>query len=148
MGLRITANDLHRRFKEMTSGGAQTQAGRHRLAGYMVSVVTLRAFATECALKALAAKSRRSYLPTHDLLVLFDFLDGAVKDSMEQALRGGATTMRSTMECHRRDFVEWRYPAAKVVSANSEDLEPALTVCVDVFESDVPVVEAELGESP
>ena len=131
MGLRVTANDLHLRFNEMMSGVSGLDA--YRPAGYMVAVVTLRAFATECALKALAIRTQRSYLVTHDLLDLFDFLKEPVRLFLERAYGSGPMTMRATMQSHRRDFVEWRYPTKQVSSVNSEDLEPALSVCLDVY---------------
>ena len=134
MGLRVTANDLHLRFNEMMSAGWHEPVGRHRPAGYMVGVVTMRAFATECALKALAIRTQRRYLFTHDLLDLFRFLDEPVRLFLDKAYGSGAITMQATMQSHRNDFVEWRYPTKHVSSVDSEDLEPALRVCLDVYE--------------
>ena len=133
MGLQTTANDLHLGFNEMMSASRHEPVGRHRPAGYMVSVVTLRAFATECAMKALAIRTRRRYVATHDLLDLFDFLDEPVRLFLEKAYGSGATTMRATMQNHRNDFVEWRYPTKQVSSVDSQDLEPALRVCLDAY---------------
>ena len=111
----------------------------------MVSVVILRAFATECALKALAIRTRRSYLFTHDLLGLFDFLDEPVRRFLEGAHGSDATTFRATMQSHRSDFTKWRYPDEDGSSVNSGDLEPALKVCLDAYAGDHMSVVEQTG---
>ena len=98
---------------------------------YLMSVPVLRALATECALKALSAKSTGKYNLTHDLVELYNNLNNDVKRVVTSiANNQGVLPPLTILENHRTDFVDWRYPSktGTVRSTSMPDLQNALAV--------------------
>lgn len=133
-----TADELQAKLSQATLALQQGRTGNSRkVGGYLFSTMILRALATECALKALAAKSTGKYRRDklgHDLSTLYDDLTPEVKElvaSITEAL--GVASPVTILEKHRGDFVEWRYPPAdgRVLSANFTDLQRALEVLIE-----------------
>ena len=132
--LRLVANDLLTTLSRMDSGDGQF----HKLFGYAVSAVLLRAFATELMLKTLSfvkTGTFRTDRKGHDLLVLFDDLDCETKNLIHDVEeKHGIAPLAKILKKHRDDFVGWRYigePDGKHV--HFWDLDKALGVLLEVF---------------
>lgn len=135
-----TSDELQAKLNQATLTLKQAGKGDTRkIGGYLFSTMILRALATECALKALSAKSTGKYRRDklgHDLSKLFDDLTQDVQvlvDSIAEA--HGVESPKTILEKHRGDFVDWRYPSddGKVLSANFTDLQRALEVLMETL---------------
>ena len=116
--------------------------------GKIVAVPILLGLATEIALKAWQCETRNGpYDRSHDLVGLFDSLDGGIQSRLEGALppvRLAAkfsperATMREILFVHRDVFERWRYTHEVVrATAQSGALNAALETLVGVFCKDV-----------
>ena len=112
-----------------------TEGKEVRLTGYTISMLILRALATEIVLKALSFKTTGTYEKTHDLLDLFDSLDCRIKVIVTAVERSqGVAPLRQILEKHRGDFVEWRYIGeAGERHTDFLDLDKALNVLMTVY---------------
>lgn len=129
MAFRAVADDLQHGLGELLSVPGIVKGGRYRAGGYMLSTVVLRALATECALKTLAIKRVGRYRREHDLTTLFDDLDEDIRAFVERIARQrGAKSVRMTLERHRSDFTEWRYPSKGIKTTHASDLDSVLDV--------------------
>ena len=96
---------LRRAEKDMHQTGIADAA---QVGGYLFSSVVLYALAAECALKALSAKSTsNSYLRSHDLLELYEYLPQGVKELVESIARKsvGPSIVETLNRTSRVDFV-------------------------------------------
>ena len=132
---RLTANDLHQNLNQMKVQTIKPDDtnGLRKVVGYTFAVVILRAFAVECALKALAFKTKGTYRTDkdgHDLWILFEQdIDNDVKDLIAKIAKShGVAPVGEILKKHRSDFLDWRYPQGKTVHANFLDLDKALEV--------------------
>ena len=138
---RLTADDLQHSLNKMdikTMNETGDTNGLRKVAGYTFSIVILRAFAVECALKALAFKRKGAYRTDkdgHDLWILFEQdLDNDAKDLIAKiANLHGVAPLGDILKNHRSDFVDWRYPQGKAVHANFLDLDKALEVLMTAY---------------
>ena len=136
MAFRAVANDLQRGLGELTRVRGTIRGSSYRAGGYMLSTTVLRALATECVLKALSIESTGEYRRKHDLVVLFDELNPVVARRVDNIARSRDLALpRETLERHRRDFTEWRYPPEEINSTNPSDLDSVLDVLLSVFGS-------------
>ena len=116
VSLRRVAGDLQNGLNQMTKGDGQTTSDADktsRVLGYAVSIVMLRALATELLLKALVFKKIGRYRKDrdgHDLLILFNDLDSDTKKIVAaQESSQGIAPLKRILEKHKDDFIEWRY---------------------------------------
>ncbi len=135
IGFRTTANDLQRLLNGLASGKSIPAGAETKLFGYFLSVTVLRALSAECMLKAIACARSGSFKYEHDLLELFEALDGETKGLIGKlADSQGVASPRRVLKRHRMDFVEWRYPAeGETQSTNLLDLEKVLQILHDVY---------------
>ena len=115
--------------------------------GYcFISIVVLRALATELALKALYVKEMdRNAQEIHQLDRLFDDLGEITKRSVEcrfqhtQASReigNGKKAIRQVLTEHRDDFVSWRYlDITRISGVELPELKAALEAIVQECQS-------------
>ena len=142
--MRLVADDLLKSLNRMESGDGQF----HKLFGYTVSAVLLRAFATELMLKALSfVKTGKSRTDRngHDLLVLFNDLDSETKQMIRDLEeKHGIAPLAKILEKHRDDFVDWRYLGQPDgMQVHFWDLDKALGILMEVFRASQPP-----GEGP
>ncbi len=137
--MRLVADDLLKSLSQMKSGDGQV----HRLFGYTLSAVLLRAFATELMLKVLSFMKTGKYrkdMEGHDLLVLFNDLDCETKQQICK-LEGthGIAPMAQILEKHRDDFVDWRY-LGDIDGKHVDfwDLDKALFILMEVHQASQP----------
>ena len=127
----ITADGLEQIAQDILNQPNMAPAETKKAVSYMMSVPVLRALATECALKALSAKSTREFKRTHDLVKLYNNLNNDVKRVVTSiADNQGVLPPLTILENHRTDFVDWRYPfkPGTVRSTGMPDLQKALAV--------------------
>ena len=134
--LRLVSNDLLESLSRMESGDGQF----HKLFGYSVSALLLRAFATELMLKTLSFVKTGAYRTGgkgHDLRELFDDLDRETKSLIRDVEeKHGIAPLEKILEKHRDDFVGWRYIGERELDdrqAHFWDLDKALGVLLEVF---------------
>ena len=87
MGLRRVAAELGHGwddFLQSTRTATNEEFAGEEFAGSMFTAPTLRAFAAEVALKAIAIKGTGTCRRMHDLLQLFDELDQSARGCIEQ----------------------------------------------------------------
>ena len=126
-----TADDLQQIAQGILNQPDSASAATRKAATYMMSVPVLRGLATECALKALSARSTGKYEHTHDLVKLYVGLPDQVKRIVESiATNQGVLPPLTILKKHRKDFVDWRYPSddGSIKSSNMADLPKALVV--------------------
>ena len=126
-----TADDLQQIAQGILNQQDLPSAAKRKAATYIMSVPVLRGLATECALKALSAKSTGKYKRTHDLVKLYAGLPDEVKRIVESiATSQGVLPPLTILKKHRKDFVDWRYPSddGSTKSSNMADLPKALAV--------------------
>lgn len=126
-----TADDFQQIAQGILNQPNGAPSGTKKAVAYMMSVPVLRALATECALKALSAKSTGTYIRWHDLLKLYKKLnDDAKRVVASIAANQGVLPPLTILENHRTDFVDWRYPFTNgtVRSTDMPDLQKALAV--------------------
>ena len=134
--LRLVADDLLKSLNRMESSDGQF----HKLFGYSVSAVLLRAFATELMLKTLSFMKTGEYRTDrkgHDLLVLFNDLDSETKQLIH-GLEGihGIAPLAQILEKHRDDFLDWRYLGdPDGMRVTFWDLDKALSILLAAFEA-------------
>ena len=135
VGFRVTANDLQRMLNGLASGNSIPSGSEITVLGYFLSVTVLRALSAECMLKAIACTRSGSFRFGHDLLELFEALDGDNREYIgEIADSQGVASPRRVLKRHRADFVEWRYPAeGETQSTGLLDLEKVLQILSDVY---------------
>ena len=133
-GFRTAANDLQRMMNALASGGAALEENAARLFAYTLSITVLRALSAECMLKAIAYARAGSFVREHDLLLLYDELDGDIKGLIEKIADAyGVASPRRVLARHRTEFVDWRYPAEGNQSTTFLDLDKVLQVLHDVY---------------
>ena len=134
-GFRMTANELQRMMNGLASGDAIPHGSEIKLFGYFFSITVLRALSAECMLKAIACARSGSFKYEHDLLELFEALDGETKGLIGKiADSQGVASPRRVLKRHRKDFVDWRYPAeGETQSTTLLDLEKVLQILHDVY---------------
>lgn len=137
VGFRETANDLQRMLNGLASGDSIPRGSEIKLFGYFFSITVLRALSAECMLKAIACARTGSFKYEHDLLDLFEALDGDTKGFIGKiADAQGVASPKRVLKRHRKDFVEWRYPAGgESQSTGLLDLEKVLQILNDVYMS-------------
>ena len=135
VGLRTTANDLQQMINALASGNSLPPGNALKVLGYVSSVTVLRALSVEYVLKAIACARSGSFKYEHDLLELFEALDGETKKFIGRiADSQGVASPRRVLKRHRNDFVEWRYPAeGENQSTALLDLEKVLGILNDVY---------------
>ena len=135
VGFRETANDLQRMLNGLASGDSVPRGSEIKLFGYFFSITVLRALSAECMLKAIACARSGSFKYEHDLLDLFEALDGDTKGFIGKiADAQGVASPKRVLKRHRRDFVEWRYPSeGESQSTGLLDLEKVLQILNDVY---------------
>ena len=142
VSLRRVADDLQNGLHQMTKGDGPTTSDADktsRVLGYAVSMVMLRALATELLLKALAFKKtgryRRKGRHGHDLLILFNDLDSDTKKIVAaQESSQGIAPLKQILEKHKDDFIKWRYVAESDGSTvGFLDLDKAFLVLIAVY---------------
>ena len=136
VAMRLVADDLLKSLGRMESGEGQF----HKLFGYSVSAVLLRAFATELMLKTLSFMKTGKYRTDrkgHDLLVLFNDLDSETKQLIRDLEeKHGIAPLAQILEKHRDDFVDWRYIGQlDGMHVDFWDLDKALGILMAVFET-------------
>ena len=121
--LRETAMNLYREGHERMGWKTEGRE-RLRLLGYAILVPVLQALAVEYVLKGLAARDKRSYLPTHDLRCLYDDLDPTTRNRLDPLeVSDIGTKLPDFLEAHCNDFVKWRYVAFETGQATTHHLE-------------------------
>ncbi len=141
VSLRRVADDLQDGLNQMTKSVVQTITGADKISrvlGYTLSMVMLRALATELLLKALAFKKTGRYRKDrdgHDLLILFNDLDSDTKKIVTaQESSQGIAPLKQILEKHKDDFIEWRYMAESDGSTvGFLDLDKAFLVLITVY---------------
>lgn len=135
VGFRTTANDLQGMINGLASGNSIPRGTEIKVFGYFFSVTVLRALSAECMLKAIACVRSGSFAYGHDLLELFEALDGETRGFIGRiADSQGVASPRRVLQRHRNDFVEWRYPAqGETQSTSLLDLEKVLQILNDVY---------------
>ena len=141
VSLRRVADDLQDGLNQMTKSVVQTITGADKISrvlGYTLSMVMLRALATELLLKALALKKTGRYRKDrdgHDLLILFNDLDSDTKKIVTaQESSQGIAPLKQILEKHKDDFIEWRYIAESDGSTVGVlDLDKAFLVLITVY---------------
>ena len=134
VGFRSTANDLQKIINQLASGNSFAPGAALKVFGYSCSIAVLRALAAECTLKAIAYARSGSFQAGHDLLKLFEALDGKAKGFIEKTADSqGVASPRRVLKRHRNDFVEWRYPAGESQSMSFLDLDRVLGILDDVY---------------
>lgn len=135
VGFRMTANDLQRMLNGLASGSSIPSGSETKVIGYFLSITVLRALSTECMLKAIACIRSGSFRHGHDLLELFEVLDGDTQGFIGKiADSQGVASPRRVLKRHRTDFNEWRYPrTGETQSTSLLDLEKVLHILNDVF---------------
>ena len=137
VSLRQVADDLQNDINQMTVD-VQT-IKMTRVLGYSLSMVMLRALATELMLKALSFKKTGQYRKDrngHDLLILFNDLDSETKKIVgAQESSQEIASLQQILEKHKDDFIEWRYIAEKENGTPVDflDLDKALLVLITVY---------------
>ena len=140
VALRRTANDLHIHHNALV----QVPAAESPIpplhatwaTGHFLALVVLRSHAAEIALKAISYKRTQHYEREHDLLLLHNYLEDDIKQLIEQVgSETGIASVRDTLEAHKDDFVNWRYPAEGGDRAAPDlfDLDRVLGVLLDVY---------------
>ena len=140
VSLRQVADDLHEGLNQMTKDVVQTIGTDKisRVIGYTLSMVMLRALATELLLKAMAFKKAGRYRKDrdgHDLLILFNDLDSDTKKIVTpQASSQGIAPLEQILEKHKDDFTEWRHIVENDGgTAGFLDLDKAFLVLIAVY---------------
>lgn len=137
---RRTVSDLQSALTQLLPQGQDVIRNNNenafRAMGYTISIVSLRALAVECLLKAVAFKKmgkHRKDAQGHDLLQLYEDLDS---DTKKIAVRlgdiHGIAPLEKTLGKHRSDFLGWRYPNDRKwgIHADFLDLAKALDVLI------------------
>ena len=141
--LQLVANDLQRSINQVKEPKVPGDVDWSRwVTGYVSSTLILRALATEQMLKALSYKRSSEYRTDgkgHDLLVLFDDLDGDTRQLIgDLAKTHGIRPLEQILEEHRGDFVNFRYALNedRQIQANLQDLDKAFSILKAVFDSE------------
>ncbi len=150
---KISADENQGSSMKEILGEAKTVGGQEgadiALLGFKWTLNIVLAFATELALKALSAKETGHHEHDHNLLRLFDELSTETQHKLEieyqkQQRTSSSTageTLRQLLECHKDDFVKWRYlddcPEDLITDANN--LQFAICAMLEIYEhSDEP----------
>ena len=138
--LQLVANDLQRSINQVKEPKVPGDVDWSRwVTGYVSSTLILRALATEQMLKVLSYMRTGSYLGEHDLLVLFDDLEGETKQLIDDlAKTHGIRPLEQILKKHRDDFVSFRYILMEDVQtqADLQDLDKAFFILTNVFQSE------------
>ena len=128
IGFGIAADKLH---QELTALSQAPSANQSVAGGYAMSVPVLRGLATECALKALAQRSKGKHEHEHDLVKLYHDLPTGVQRMLETSAHDdGKLPPFTILERHQNDFVDWRYPKNEPVISNLVDLPSVLDLMI------------------
>ena len=132
-GFQTTAEHLDRQFLD------PVKINQEQLFGFSVSMIVLRVFAVELALKALiwkVVKQKPEY--THELTKLFEALPDTTTERLDQifqqirkmkpSYKGETDSLVDVLAAHENAFVEWRYlePKAGDLGANVNLLSSVL----------------------
>ncbi len=120
--------------------------------GFMLTVPTLLALATELALKALIMRDVGAPPQSHDLLDLFDRLPERTRQRLKKKMPGAPPIhpqlppippgIREVLEENRNLFAEWRYlHESRGAWAGTGMLKEALSVIIDTYEEPTPPPE-------
>ena len=138
--LQQVANDLQKSINQARKPTVGSELDFAKwVTGYVSSTLILRALATEQMLKVLSYMRTGSYLGEHDLLVLFDDLEGETKQLIDDlAKTHGIRPLEQILEKHRDDFVSFRYILMEDVQtqADLQDLDKAFFILTNVFQSE------------
>ena len=141
--LQQVANDLQKSIDQAREPTVGSELGFAKwVTGYVSSTLILRALATEQMLKVLSYMRTGNYRTNgngHDLLVLFDELDGDTKQLIDDlAKTHGIRPLEQILKKHRNDFVNFRYMLMEdgQTQVDLQDLDKAFFILTDVFRSE------------
>ena len=77
--------------------------------GAAYSMIMLRAFAAEMALKAISFDSTGGFKKTHDLQELYNELGEDIRDKIEMMAAQQSLDAKQIIANHKDDFIVWRY---------------------------------------
>ena len=141
--LQRTADDLQNRLDNYTMPDPPAPEDAHLIAGYSLTILILRALATELALKALFCiqNNGQQQSKIHDLSLLYKKLDGDSKAKIAKYGKDRKIDVVRVLETHKNAIVDWRYFAdlSNNLHANCLDLDKALGVIVCVVDDYQPV---------
>ena len=142
VSLRMTSDDLQNSLNQMSrtySPSATNREPAARLTGYFLSIVILRSLATEIMLKVLSFRKTGRYRRDskgHDLLVLFNDLDGETREIIAKLeYSHGVAPLSQILGKHRVDFIEARYVMESEQKWHIDllDLDKALTILMELY---------------
>ena len=132
-----TAFDLQQIAQDIQNQSNAAPATMNKMAIYRRTVPVIAGLATECALKALSAKSTGTYLPIHNLVKLYEVLNDNVKRIVGSiAASQGVSSPLTILEIHRMNFVDWRYPPpddGRIMSFYPTDLFKVLGILMTTW---------------
>ena len=139
--LQQVANDLQKSINQVREPTVGSELDWAKwVTGYVSSTLILRALATEQMLKVLSYMRTGNYRTDgkgHDLLFLFDELDGDTRQLIDDlAKTHGIRPLEKILEKHRDDFVNFRYILTEdgQTHADLQDLDKALFILTAVFQ--------------
>ena len=130
-------DDLNVRIKSIQNASHVDSNIQALVFGHTMSMVILRALATEYVLKSMAANIHGRLLKTHDLFELFNDLGNDPINFIEDhAKKQGIREIRAILKEHRTDFMDWRYNQ-QGVQTNFLDISRALDVLISVAQNKI-----------
>ena len=142
VSLRMTSDDLQNSLNQISRTHSPSATDREyaaRLTGYFLSIVILRSLATEIMLKVLSFRKTGRYRKDnkgHDLLVLFNDLDGEIREIIAKLeYSHGIAPLAQILGKHRVDFIEARYVMESEQKWHVDllDLDKALTILIELY---------------
>ena len=141
--LRQVANDLQQSINRARQPSVSGDVDWARwILGYVSSTLILRALATEQMLKILSYQRTgkfRTDRKGHDLLVLFEDLDGDTRQLIDDlAKTHGIRSLEQILEKHRGDFATSRYVLMEdgQFQFDLQDLDKAFSVLAAALQSE------------
>ena len=125
--------ELHNRFDFPKIDDKDVPETSDLRIGFILSMVVLRALATEHVLKSLALSIAGEFQKCHNLVKLYEDLGEEPIDFIEERCKkAGLPSMRRVLKDHQNDFESWRYSQTMDTSSHVFELFEALDLLLDI----------------
>ncbi|MXW07741.1 MAG: hypothetical protein F4X56_01150 [Gammaproteobacteria bacterium] len=130
-------DDLNVRVKSIQNTSDVDSNTQALVFGHSMSMVILRALATEYVLKSMALNIHGRLLKTHDLFELYNELGKDPINFIEDhAKKQGIREVSEILKEYRTDFTDWRYNQ-QGVQTNILDISRALDVLISAAQNKI-----------
>ena len=152
-GLSIAlAISLWRTSKDLDEQIPKSNLKRHisDIIGNTISSIILKSLSIEILLKFFSYKSRKGFIETHNLQILYNDLDGNTKKTIEDISKEqGIQSIEKIIESHKADFTNWRYSfEGKSLPFNDlEELDSIINI-LSLTEKRIYNTKFDLDETP